>query len=198
MQEEPTATKRKSSADDRIIEAALGLISRDGLGAVTMMKIAETAGVARQTLYNHYPDVDSIVVEAIGRHNRESIELLDASLRVVATPEDQLEQLVRHMVSIGAHAHHASGIEHGLSASARETLGEHDAELDRRIRDILEEGRRTGAFRTDLVPAIDAVLVRHLLTGLTHHAARAPDAAAELAETGTRTVLAAVRREPRP
>ena len=40
------------------------------------------------------------------------------------TPEDKLEQLVRHMVAIGAHAHHASGVEHGLSAAARETLGE--------------------------------------------------------------------------
>jgi AcrR family transcriptional regulator len=194
MREAPTPTERQSSADDRIIEAALSLITRDGLGAVTMIKIAETAGVARQTLYNHYPDVDSIVLEATSRHNRESIRLLEASLRVVDKPEDKLEQLVRHMVSIGAHAHHASGIEHGLSASARDTLAEYDAELDRRIRDILEVGRRTGAFRHDLTPDIDAVLIRHILNGLTHQAASTPDRAAELAATGTRTVLAAVRQ----
>lgn len=193
MSEQPTATERQSSADDRIIEAALGLITRDGLGTVTMMKIAETAGVARQTLYNHYPDVDSIVVEAISRHNRESIQLLEASLRVVDTPEGELEQLVRHVVSIGAHAHHASGLEHGLSASARETLGEYDAELDRRIRGILEKGSRTGAFRQDLDLGIDAVLIRHILNGLTDQAARTPDKAAQLAATGTRTILAAVR-----
>ncbi len=192
MNEEPTATERQPSADDRIIEAALSLITRDGLGAVTMMKIAETAGVARQTLYNHYPDVDSIVLEATIRHNRESIQLLEASLGVVDTPEGKLEQLVRHMVSIGAHAHHASGIEHGLSAGARETLAEYDAELDRRIRDILEAGHRAGVFRRDLTPDIDAVLIRHILTGLTHQAASTPDKAAALAATGTRTVLAAV------
>ena len=197
MIEKPAATERQSPAGDRIIDAALNLIARDGLGAVTMMKIAETAGVARQTLYNHYPDVDSIVVEAISRHNRESIRLLDASLSVVDRPEDRLEQLVRHMVSIGAHAHHTSGIEHGLSAGAREMLSEYDDELGRRVRDILEAGRRTGAYRNDLVPDIDAVLIRHILTGLTHQAASAPDTAAELAATGTRTVLAAVRGEPR-
>jgi AcrR family transcriptional regulator len=194
MREARTPTERQPSADDRIIEAALSLITRDGLGAVTMIKIAETAGVARQTLYNHYPDVDSIVLEATNRHNRESIRLLEASLRVVDKPEDKLEQLVRHMVSIGSHAHHASGIEHGLSASARDTLAEYDAELDRRIRDILEAGRRTGAFRHDLTPDIDAVLIRHILNGLAHQAARTPDKAAELAATGTRTVLAAVRQ----
>lgn len=185
------------SVDDRIIEAALSLIGRDGLGTVTMMEIAETAGVARQTLYNHYPDLDSIVVEAISRHNRESIELLEATLRVVDDPGDKLEQLVRHMVSIGAHAHHTSGVEHGLSADARETLGAYDAELDERLRGILETGRRAGAFRQDLAPDIDAVLLRHILTGLTHQAARTPDRAAQLAATATRTVLAAVSQEAR-
>jgi AcrR family transcriptional regulator len=192
MTEGPTSTGPRRSANDRILEAALSLIADAGLGAVTMIEIAETAGVARQTLYNHYPDVDSIVVEAIGRHNRESIQLLEAALRVVDRPEEKLEQLVRHMVSIGAHAHHASGIEHGLSAGARETLGEYDAELDRRIRQVLEDGRRTGAFRDDLTPDVDAVLIRHLLNGLAHQAARAPTSAPKLAATGIRTVLAAV------
>ena len=90
-----------ASPDDRIIEAALSLIAQQGLGGVTMSGIADTAGVARQTLYNHYPDIDSIVAEAISRHNRESIDLLEASQRVVDLPEDKLEQLVRHVVSIG-------------------------------------------------------------------------------------------------
>lgn len=157
-----------------------------------MMEIAETAEVARQTLYNHYPDVDSIVVEAISRHNRASIQLLEASLHVADTPEEKLEQLVRHMVSIGAHADHASGIEHGLSARARQTLVEYDNALDGHIGEILEEGQRTGAFRKDLTPDIDAVLIRHILTGLAHQAAKTPDNAAALASIGRRTVLAAV------
>lgn len=194
MNERPPPGRR--SADDRIIEAALNLIARDGLGTVTMMKIAETAGVARQTLYNHYPDVDSIVVEAISRHNRESIQLLEASLRVVDKPDEKLEQLVRHMVSLGAHADHASGIEQGLSANARETLGEYDAELDRQIRCILETGLQEGVFRSDLDIDIDAALIRHVLTGLTYLGAGSPTWAARLAATGTRTILAAVRKEP--
>ena len=194
MTERPTDTDSRSSADDRIIEATLGLISKHGLGAVTMRRIAETARVARQTLYNHYPDVDSIVVEAIGRHNRQSIQLLESSLRVVDQPGDKLEQLVRHMVSIGAHAHHASGIEHGLSADARATLGEYEHALDRCIRQVLEEGHRSGAFRRDLDPDVDAVLIRHILTGLTQQSAKTPDSAAALASTGARTVLAAVAR----
>jgi AcrR family transcriptional regulator len=184
-------TGRRPSADDRIIEATLSLIARRGLGSITMREIAEAAGVARQTLYNHYRDVDAIVAEAIGRHHHESIEMIDAALGVVDEPDAGLEQLVRHAVTIGAHAHHASGLEHGLSPGARAALAAHDDAVEDRIRTILVEGIETGAFRADLDPDIDAVLIRHLLAGLTHMAGTESDAAA-LAATGTRTVLAAV------
>jgi AcrR family transcriptional regulator len=184
-----------SSTEDRIIEATLTLIAHDGLGAMTMVGIAETAGVSRQTLYNRYPDIDSIVAEAIRRHNRESIQMLESSLRVVDKPGDKLEQLARHVVSIGAHAHHAPGIENGLSAEARATLSEYDNALHRCIREILEEGQRAGVFRRDLTPDADAALIRHMLSGLAELSAETPDKAATLATTGTRTILAAVAKD---
>ena len=181
-----------ASANDRIIVATLHLIAEDGQGSLTMMQIAEAAGVARQTLYNHYPDIDSIVAEAVSRHNRESIEMLEAAMRVVDRPEDKLEQLVRHSVSVGAHAHHAPGIEHGLSAGARATLREYDDALDRHIRGVLEDGQESGSFRTDLSPGVDAALIRHMLYGLAAQSAAFPDDAAAIAVAGSRTILAAV------
>lgn len=182
---------RLASADDRIIAATLGLIAEHGLGAITMREIADTAGVARQTLYNHYADVDAIVVSAIRRHNDESLAMIDAALAVVEDPAAKLEQLVRHFVAIGAHAQHGTGLEHGLGPAARAALARHDEALDDRIRTILDEGRRSGAFRSDLDAVTEAVLIRHLLAGLTDLAAGTEDPAA-LAATGTRTVLAAV------
>lgn len=189
----PESPGTPSETTDRIIEAALTLIARDGLGAVTMSSIAEMAGIARQTLYNHYPDIDGIVTAAITRHNRESTRLLESSLRVVEDPAEKLGQLVRHVVAVGAHAHHATGLEHGLSADARTTLSEYHEVLDHSIREILEEGRQHGVFRADLDPEVDAVLIRHMLNGLTGQSSEAPNAAAALATTGTRTVLAAVK-----
>jgi AcrR family transcriptional regulator len=182
----------RRSTDDRIIEAALALIARDGFGAVTMSGVAETAGIARQTLYNHYPSVDGIVVEAIRRHNAESIRLLESSLSVVDDPAAKLEHLVRHVVTIGVHANHAPGIEHGLSADARATLGEYHDALDRLIRAILEHGLQSGVFRGDLSPDLDTTLVRHMLDGLAGEAGRAPAEAASIAAAGIRTIRAAV------
>ena len=192
MSEQSTGDGGPSSANDRIIEATLRLIADHGLGDITMLKIAESAGVARQTLYNHYRDVDGIVVEAMTRHNEESLRLLDAALRVVDRPEDKLEQLVRHTVAIGAHAH-GSGLEHSLGPSARVAVRQYDDALDERIREILEDGQRTGSFREDLSPDTDAALIRHLLSGVAERAATTSDPAT-LSETGARTLLAAVSR----
>ena len=84
------------TTDDRIIHATLTLISERGFGGVTMSLIADVASVARQTLYNHYGDVDSIVAAAIDRHNRASVDLLNAALQEAESPTDKTEHMVRH------------------------------------------------------------------------------------------------------
>jgi AcrR family transcriptional regulator len=185
-------TDSRTATRDRITNAALSLIASDGLGSVTMRSIAEKAGVARQTLYNHYPDVDSIVVAAVDRHNQESIRLLESTLAVVDAPEDKIEQLVRHVAAVGAHTHHAPGIEHGLSAAARAKLGDYDLAVERNIRQIVEEGKAAGVFRHDLHRDVDVGLIRRMLGELSEQASQSPDDAAAIATAGTRTILAAV------
>lgn len=181
------------STNDRIIHATLTLISKYGLGVVTMSRVADTAGVARQTLYNHYDDIDNIVAAAIDRHNRESINLLEAALQLAESPTDKIEQMVRHFVMVGSHARHAFDFGTGLSANARVTLNAYNDAVERHIRDILEDGRRSGDFRPDLTPEIDTILTRSLLEGLYELAADAPEQSSRIVTTGTRTILAALR-----
>jgi AcrR family transcriptional regulator len=187
---DPTLETR--SSEDRIIGAALALINEYGLGAVTMSGIAEAAGVARQTLYNHYPNIDSIVATAITRHNSDSIELLESALATADSLEGKLDQLVRHVVSVGAHAGHHLDIQYGLAAGTRATLSDYGELVSAHIRDILSSGIESGAFRADLVPEWDTVLVQHLLSGISALAAHSPGDAARIAETGSRTILAAI------
>jgi AcrR family transcriptional regulator len=178
---------------DRIVHAALTLISERGFGGVTMSLVAEAAGVARQTLYNHYGNVDSIVAAAIDRHNRGSADLLNAGLQVAESPADKIEQMVRHFVMVGAHAPQAIDLGSGLSPEVRATLDSYDEAVAGHIRSILKAGQATGEFRPDLVSEIDTVLVRSLLDGISELAADAPDQAARIATAGIRTVLAALR-----
>lgn len=180
------------STSDKIIGAALTLIGQHGFGAVTMSRIAETAGIARQTLYNHYPDIDSIVAEAINRHNRQAIELLESAMHVAHGPLDKLKQIVRHVVSVSAHTHRPLDVQHGLSADTRSTLVAYDEAVRSHLLEILEEGKATGALRLDLNPEVDVILAQHMLDGIAELAMGSPTESAKIAATGTRTLLAAM------
>lgn len=180
------------STEDRIVHASLALIGEHGLGGVTMSQIADGAGVARQTLYNHYGDIDSIVATMIERHNRESIDLLETLLQVAESPVDKLEQMVRHSASVGAHAHHSIDLRDALAAELRSSLREYDILVEEHLSAIIEEGQQAGDFREDLSLSVDTVLVRALLDGIHYLAARLPDQAAQIATSGTRTILAAL------
>lgn len=194
---DPTQPDSSSQAtppiDDRIVHAALALINEHGLGGVTMSQVADAAGVARQTLYNRYGDIDSIVATTIERHNQESLDLLASAITVAESPEDRVEQLVRHFASIGAHSHHSVDLLGALASELRAGLDAYRHAIEEHIRAIIDEGMRADNFRSDLSLDIDTGLIRSVLEGVRYLAARTPDQAAQISTTGTRTILRALR-----
>jgi AcrR family transcriptional regulator len=194
---DPTQPDSSSQAtppiDDRIVHAALALINEHGLGGVTMSQVADAAGVARQTLYNRYGDIDSIVATTIERHNQESLDLLASAITVAESPEDRVEQLVRHFASIGAHSHHSVDLLGALASELRAGLDAYRHAIEEHIRAIIDEGMRADNFRSDLSLDIDTGLIRSVLEGVRYLAARTPDQAAHISTTGTRTILRALR-----
>lgn len=180
-----------ATTQDRIIQAALELISQRGLNAVTMIEVARTAGVARATLYNHYPDVPSILTDAATRHNDEAIAGLRQALAVAGSPTDTIEGLVRFVATISAHGHTLEA-HHGLPPALRDQLCAFEDELEAQIDRTLTEGVTNGEFRSDLDVAISTKLVRHMLTAVSELVAAAPDSAAHIAQGATTTVLAAI------
>lgn len=66
-----TPTKpRTPLTRDRIVVAALGIMDTEGLGAVTMRRVAREVGVEAMSLYNHVHDKDDLlngVVEQVMR-----------------------------------------------------------------------------------------------------------------------------------
>lgn len=183
---------------ERIIDATLELISGRGLGNVTMSDIAKTAGVARQTLYNHFADVDSIVAHAISQHNEESIRLLADSVTVVDSPSDKITQLARHIAQVSTHEGHDLDFDHSLAPEHRGLFAQYTRALDELLREILEEGIGDGSFRHDLEPVLDAVLVRHQLVGLSQVVAARPDDAASATRHSTRMILGGLGHRPTP
>jgi len=50
-----------------IVDSAAGLLIREGAGAVTAVRIAEDTGVARTTIYRHWPKPTALLLDAIDR-----------------------------------------------------------------------------------------------------------------------------------
>jgi AcrR family transcriptional regulator len=69
MTKERTQTlRREPLTRERIIEAAMRLMDKEGLEAVTMRRIGRELGVEAMSLYNHVADKEDIlsgVVEAV-------------------------------------------------------------------------------------------------------------------------------------
>ena len=99
--------KADPTSRERIAEAAFELISARGMAGVTMSAIAERAGVARQTLYNHFADVEGIVLWAVDQYEAAGMEQLRQVIAATEGPAAQLEQLVRFSVALAGHGRFA-------------------------------------------------------------------------------------------
>ena len=186
--------RHRRSVEDRITHATLELIARHGFGRVTMSAVAGAAGVARQTLYNHYPDVNSIVGAAIERHSAESLQSLESVLAAIDSPAERLDHLVRHSAAVAQHLHGSLALRHGLSQHARSVIEPYSARLRAIIENILREGIAESLFRQDLNPQRDAALLQHLLEGMISLVVAEPDHLPAIVNTTTRTVRAALSR----
>ena len=158
---------------------------------VTMVEVAKTAGVARATLYNHYPDVPTILTEAATVHNAHAIAGLRQALSIVASPPAAMEQIARYIASISTHGH-TMQTHHGLPPGLRAQLDAFDAELEARIRGTLADGIAVGDFRADLDLDTTTTLIRHALNGISELVATDPDHAADIVSNTLPTVLAAL------
>ena len=81
-----------SDARERILETAYELFSRRGIRGVGVDEVIERAGVAKATLYRHFPSKDDLVVAFLElREQRWTRELLEAGAKRLGTgPEEQL------------------------------------------------------------------------------------------------------------
>lgn len=134
----------------RIGAIAAELVSSDGLGAVSMSRLARASGISRATLYNYVPDV----VTAVRHHLTAQSEAFQAAVAAaVAEEEDPEAQLRRYIQEQVAYA---AGADHRAAAALLESgaaLGGSDPAAHQRrdssvLEGILDRGDRAGTFRS--------------------------------------------------
>src|SRR6185437_7282 len=59
------ARPRSSKAHDKVLHAALDLFGERGIEATSMDAIAQTSGVSKATIYNHWADKEALLMEVM-------------------------------------------------------------------------------------------------------------------------------------
>jgi AcrR family transcriptional regulator len=188
---QPAPAPRAPRADARrnveaILRAAETCLARDP--EATVAAIAAEAGVGRVTLYGHFPSRADLV----GAVFAEAVRSAEQPLSQVDTDGDPVDGLRALVSSSWRVVHRFRSI---LAAAERElspadVRGHHDAHLAR-LSALLERGRASGAFRTDVPTGWLAATCMSLM-----HTAAAEVSAGRLADADAEyavveTVLAA-------
>jgi AcrR family transcriptional regulator len=82
------------STEEKILNAALGLIGRRGVRRLGMQEVSEAAGVSRGTLYRYFPSKDQLLAGAATYDERKFTDGLAAALAPVMEPRQRIGALV--------------------------------------------------------------------------------------------------------
>jgi AcrR family transcriptional regulator len=84
---------------DAILQAAAEVFADLGYARTTTNKIAERAGVSVGSLYQYFPNKDSLLVQLLAQHHADADRVLDAALARLADPKIPLETGLRQLLT---------------------------------------------------------------------------------------------------
>ncbi len=146
-----TIETHRNQVRETVLARTAALVAKQGVRALTMSQIAAESGISRATLYNYFPDVESIL---LAWHERQIASHLDHLLALrdqAAAPFDGLE------AALGAYAlicHRIKREDHGAEIIALLHREDHLADPERRLHEFIAEligqAAADGAIRTDV------------------------------------------------
>ena len=87
-------TRTFTPTEERILNAALALMARQGVQRLGMAQIADAAGVARGTLYRYFPSRDHVLAAAADYDEARFSAGLDDLLESAQAPEERIGAFV--------------------------------------------------------------------------------------------------------
>jgi TetR/AcrR family transcriptional regulator, mexCD-oprJ operon repressor len=156
--------------------SALQLIAERGMPNVTMSAVARAAGVSRQTLYNHYANLEAIVVDAAETEIGLANEALASLARSAPNASTALDLYVRRTLS-AATGSETNMTGAGMSPEAEAKVIAILEPVHQHLVGILRRGVDEREFRDDLDPESVSEVLFHMIgsgRGLIHMG-REPD-----------------------
>jgi TetR/AcrR family transcriptional regulator of autoinduction and epiphytic fitness len=168
-----------------VLTAAVDELSEAGYGGVTIEAVAARAGVAKSTIYRHWPDKLALIADAFETFHEEMVPDLSA-----LSARESVELLLGHVAEVVVDSTFSRCIPALIEGAerdprVREFHHRYSAERRQALIDLVARGIREGEFRTDVDPELatgallGAIFYRRLMTGEPF----APDGAAELVRT---------------
>lgn len=156
---------RSRATVDAILDAAARVLVQRGYAATTTNAVAEVAGVSVGSLYQYFPNKDSLIAALHDRHGRQMSALLDAAL--LQHRGSSLPEALAGVIESAVKAHQLDADLHRVLE--KQVLGLHQFpgedesvdEIERRIRGLLE------AHRADIVVE-DLRLATYMLMHAVH------------------------------
>lgn len=161
---------RLAARGERILDALATLITRWGYGKTTVDDIAREAGVAKGTVYLHWPTKEAMLQALIEREERQWNAVIFE--RMIADPRGgTISSLYRHGLTLAMQ----NPLLHALFTQDRDALGEwtRSPQFSARARGRMEllfalirQMRASGLMRDDSPVEVQAYLIGALLYGI--------------------------------
>lgn len=156
----------------RIYDALRTLLYERGYDALTLADVAEGSGLARTAMYNYFADKEALLVGYATHETEAFVARLDAELRPLDNPVDQLRTYLRLQLEYFSGNHLPPGPTLRLllpEAAADEVLA-HVGVLEERLHHIVRVGRDRRYLQAEdldaTVAMISAVVSRASAEGL--------------------------------
>jgi len=185
------ATKLQRPPDPRIersrmviLHATVEQLAEAGYGAFTIESVAARAGVAKSTIYRHWPDRIKLIIDALSSFHEQMVPGLHD-----ATAREQVQRLVRHVARVLLDSTFAGCISALIEGAQRdprlrEFLHHYSAHRRQELVDVIAGGVRTGELPAGLDPELAAasllgpIFYRRLMSAEPFDPDRADDLAA--------------------
>lgn len=165
---------------ERIFDAFSGLLRERGYDAITLADVAGQAGMSRTTMYNYFPDKDSLVVAFADEEAARHVGELRRRLAEIDNPVDRLRAFIAEQLRFVASHQLPPGraLKVALSGPAYARVLEHVGAVEQLLRDLLHQGVDEGYF-----PISDVEAVIPLITACLDRGGPEDDPGADLEDT---------------
>ncbi|TDE98979.1 TetR/AcrR family transcriptional regulator [Occultella glacieicola] len=163
-----TLAEHRAHVRTKLFTALSQLMAEAGFDSVSLADIAARAGVGRTSVYNHFPDKESLLISFIEHETSHFVAELTAALAQVDDPHEQLRVYVREQISLKRVYHLAPGpdLRSVVSHETGMRLREHVIQVEVLLRRILEAGIADGSLPDQDVSAV-VPLINSCLSGRT-------------------------------